>query len=185
MKYFISAVVGGLLVWFIMAKPAEVRSVIAYLVDPKAASENGSKSASDSSSKNASNAASQTAPVAAATPPILEPAAVKQMSEANHISIETVRKNWNVTLDEQKRYHFMGTILLHIKDGHLLIRGAFPSYRGNVLPSGTYAVFGVPQAELMADGTPLDILTVPVGTYEHEGSTLYELVYTNHDKVGQ
>lgn len=179
MKYFISAVIGGALVWFIMAKPAQVRSVISYIVDPKAASENGSKTAS------ASPAPSDPHQTAAATPPPLEPAAIKQTAETEHVPIEEVRKKWAASLDQQKRFHFIGTIQAHVKDGHIIVRGVFPSYRGNTMPLGTYAVFGVPKAELMADGMQVDILVVPVGTYEYTGSTMYELVYTDHDKVGQ
>ena len=70
------------------------------------------------------------------------------------------RAEWEKYLRTTPRIEARGTVLRHIDDGHLLVKGSIGNPKTHSLSHEVYLLFGLPEANQLADGETFDAFAV-------------------------
>lgn len=91
------------------------------------------------------------------------------------------RTEFEKYLRTAERLEMRGTVLRHLQSGHLLVKGSvgYPKTRGMKYYQ-TYLLFGLPEANRLADGDTFDVFAVYGDAIEAaEGSRIREYIYVD------
>jgi hypothetical protein len=114
------------------------------------------------------------------TPP---PTAVAQLMQERGWTEEEAIRNFDEAVRGQQTYHLRGEVVQHLADGHLIVKGYLKDSNERESDTQNYALFGYPNADLVADKHGLSCAAYVVGTLSyrtlgHDRKTVKELVYT-------
>jgi len=90
------------------------------------------------------------------------------------------RKEFEKYLRTAPRVEARGTVLRHLESGHLLVTGSIGEPKTRAISYQTYVLFGLPEAERLADGDTFDAFAVYGDAIETGGgSRTRELIYVH------
>ena len=88
------------------------------------------------------------------------------ISEGNE---KLARMEFEKYLRTASRLEARGTVLLHLDDGHLLVKGSVGNPKTRGINYQTYLLFGLPEADRLADGDTFDAFVVMGDAIETSG----------------
>ncbi len=111
-------------------------------------------------------------PVVAKTP--APPARQDPATLRKHTSqgtIEEVRSDWDEYVRTAPRIEARGTLVRHMGNGQILVNGSIANPRNRGISYETYLLFGLPEAERLADGETFDAFAVMGDAIEIAGGS--------------
>jgi hypothetical protein len=82
---------------------------------------------------------------------------------------DVARAEWEKYLRTAPRVEARGTVIRHLSDGHLLVRGTIGNPKTHTLNHEIYLLFGLPAADRLADGEIFDAFAITGDAIETAG----------------
>lgn len=127
------------------------------------------------SAPTSEKAAAPSTPAAPRTPTPKVTAFV--LKHADPGDYEAAQKRLEESLHKFSVHEIHATVVRHLPTGHLLMSGAAFDPKVRVANTDTFTLFGVPDADLIADGEGIDCYARVLEPMQVGGSTLYEFIY--------
>ena len=134
-------------------------------------------------------------PAAEPEPRRKRPAFAIQYANETGASEEQAERWMMDALKRAPRLKFEGKITQHLSTGHLLVNGIVFGKGAQEYNTRIFALFGLPGADNLADGTPLECRVSTLGTYRYTSvsgaaETIRELIFAElppptHDRYGR